>query len=122
VGKASRRKREKSRTVEVGPEGVAIIREQVRLFRQKFGREMGPEDPIFFDPDADEPRRMDADTGRDATIKAMADAGISPELIYAYRKTGLLVSDENYGKLSPEDREDWHAVIDEYRQLIQRKQ
>ncbi|HXB74697.1 MAG TPA: hypothetical protein VNY05_41060 [Candidatus Acidoferrales bacterium] len=121
MGKASRRKREKPRTVEVGPEGAAIIREQIRLFREKFGRDMGPDDPIFFDPDADEPRRMDADTGTDATIEAMADAGIRAELIYAYRKTGLLVSDENYEKLSTEDRADWHAAIEEYRQLTRRK-
>jgi hypothetical protein len=119
VGKASRRKREKPRTVEVGPEGAAIIREQIRLFREKFGRDMAPDDPIFFDPDADEPRRLGVD--EDRIVKAMADAGIRPELIYAYRKTGLLVSDENYGKLSPEDREAWEAAIEEYGRLSQRK-
>jgi hypothetical protein len=119
VGKASRRKREKPRTVEVGPEGAAIIREQIRLFREKFGRDMAPNDPIFFDPDADEPRQLDVDV--DSIVKTMADAGIRPELIYAYRKTGLLVSDENYGKLSPEDRDDWHAAMEEYDQLTRRK-
>jgi hypothetical protein len=121
VGKASRRKREKPGTVEVSPEGAAIIREQIRLFREKFGRDMAPTDPIFFDPDADEPKPLDTDADVDRIVKAMADAGIRPELIYAYRKTGLLVSDENYGKLSPEDRDDWHAAIEEYHQLTQRK-
>lgn len=32
--------------------------QQARLFREKFGREMGPHDPVLFDPHADEPRRM----------------------------------------------------------------
>lgn len=31
---------------------------QQQAFREKFGRDMGPDDPIFFDPEADEPRPM----------------------------------------------------------------
>jgi hypothetical protein len=31
---------------------------QRKLFREKFGRDPGPHDPLFFDPDADEPRPM----------------------------------------------------------------
>jgi hypothetical protein len=27
-------------------------------FRVKFGREPGPDDPVFFDPEADDPRRL----------------------------------------------------------------
>jgi len=32
----------------------AIIR-QVESFKEKFGREPGPDDPLFFDPDCDVP-------------------------------------------------------------------
>lgn len=30
-------------------------------FIEKFGRETGPDDPVFFDPDADEPRELDTE-------------------------------------------------------------
>jgi hypothetical protein len=30
-----------------------MMQQQLQAFREKFGREPGPEDPIFFDPDAD---------------------------------------------------------------------
>ncbi|MFD9860756.1 hypothetical protein [Streptomyces alboflavus] len=36
-------------------EGLEV---QEALFRQKFGRDPGPDDPMFFDPDADEPTPM----------------------------------------------------------------
>jgi hypothetical protein len=37
---------------------AAIFRVRQQAFKEKFGREMGPEDPVFFDPDADEPVPM----------------------------------------------------------------
>ena len=49
--------------------------EQRKAFIEKFGREPGPNDPVFFDPDKDvptpiDPARMDADLE-----KAIQDAG-----------------------------------------------
>jgi hypothetical protein len=35
---------------------VEILDLQREAFREKFGRDPGPEDPVFFDPEADEPR------------------------------------------------------------------
>jgi hypothetical protein len=32
-----------------------ILQEQRRAFMEKFGREPGPSDPVFFDPDFDVP-------------------------------------------------------------------
>jgi hypothetical protein len=34
---------------------VAAMREQLVRFRQKFGRDPGPDDPVFFDPEKDTP-------------------------------------------------------------------
>jgi hypothetical protein len=39
-----------------------MMERQAERFRTKFGRDPGPEDPIFFNPDADEPRPFDPDT------------------------------------------------------------
>ena len=60
--------------------------EQRKAFIEKFGREPGPEDPVFFDPDKDlptpiDPARFDADLE-----KAIRDAGIDPAEADAIRK------------------------------------
>lgn len=37
------------------PESLVVYREQLAAFWRRFGREMGPDDPFFFDPEADTP-------------------------------------------------------------------
>jgi hypothetical protein len=46
------RQKSKSKAVPLNAEAQRAIQEQLRKFREKFGRDAGPEDPIFFDPDA----------------------------------------------------------------------
>jgi hypothetical protein len=60
--------------------------EQRKAFIEKFGREPGPTDPVFFDPDKDvptpiDPARMDADLE-----KVIRDAGIDPARADAIRR------------------------------------
>jgi hypothetical protein len=62
------------------------------MFRQKFGREPEVNDPLFFDPDADTPKPVDVEAYKEAMIKMMGDAGLPGDLIYAFQKTGRLVS------------------------------
>ena len=83
-------------------------------FEKKFGRKPGPEDPIFFDPGADTPQFMDVQKVTDELAFTMVRAGFDPAIIYAFRKTGLIVTEMNKGKLLPEDLAEWHAAIDEY--------
>jgi hypothetical protein len=47
-------------------------------------------------------------------IAAMRSAGIPPQLIYAYDRTGFLLSKEGYQSLSPEDKAEYDAAIAEY--------
>ena len=47
-------------------------------------------------------------------VAAMRSAGIRPELIYAYERTGLLLDEAGYKNLSPEDKAEYDAAIDEY--------
>jgi hypothetical protein len=47
-------------------------------------------------------------------IAAMRVAGIPPQFIYAYERTGFLLLEEGYKHLSPEDKSDYDAAIDEY--------
>ncbi len=72
---------------------------QFQRFREKFGRDPGPDDPVFFDPDADTPQEL-------------------AEKVYAYRKTGLIVTEQNWGLLSKEQQQEWEAAIAEYEERL----
>lgn len=47
-----------------------------------------------------------------ATLKRL---GCRPEIIYAFEKTGRIVTEETTALLSPEDLAEWQAAIDEFR-------
>ena len=44
----------------------------------------------------------------------MKKAGLDPAFIFAFEKTGLLVSEENQHLIPEKDLEDWRAAIEEY--------
>lgn len=47
-------------------------------------------------------------------LAVMRAAGTPPHLIYAYEKTGFLLSEDGYKALSREDKAEYDAAIDEY--------
>jgi hypothetical protein len=47
-------------------------------------------------------------------IEAMVKAEIRPELIYAYAKTGLIVSEMNKDQFSEDELAEYEASIEEY--------
>jgi len=109
------RKSTRGRTVKLDPESMDMLQQQLQAFREKFGREPGPDDPIFFDPDADTPQPFRLEKFLEKSTEAMVAAGTRPEIIFAHRKTGgLIVTEENQEKLSAEDIAEWEAAIDEY--------
>ena len=85
---------------------------QLEAFRKKFGRDPGPSDPILFDPDADQPTPISSVRLEAEMLDAMRKAGTPPQIVYAYRKTGLLVMEDS--PASPGDRQAWEAAIEEY--------
>jgi hypothetical protein len=52
--------------------------------------------------------------------EAMAESGATPAAVYAFHKTGVYVTDENEGTLSPERLRAWSDAIDEYELLASR--
>src|SRR5664279_3267218 len=111
-----RRKKGKSKAVPLNAEAQRAIQEQLRKFREKFGRDAGPEDPIFFDPDADTPQPiskagLDEMTGQ--ILSAAGKAGVRPELIYAMRKTGRIVTASNQDLLTDDEMREWQDAIEE---------
>lgn len=47
---------------------------------------------------------------------AFEQAGVRPELIYAFDKTGRMVTEDNIDLLTPEELAEWNAAVHEYRQ------
>jgi hypothetical protein len=94
-----------------------VMPTQKRIFREKFGREMGPDDPIFFDEDADTPQPMSEESAAQIFVEAAEAAHIPPYLIYATKKTGIMASEENWDDLSAEQRRAWNDAVDEYYRL-----
>jgi hypothetical protein len=88
---------------------------QARRFRDKFGRDPRPEDPIFFDPDADEPRPLELDTvTREMTEglrQAGRETGVDPALIEAWCELGYVVTEDNRHLFSVGDILVWEAAV-----------
>jgi hypothetical protein len=68
------------------PRVHAALLEQRKAFIEKFGREPGPGDPVFFDPDKDVPTPIGADRLEADLEKALRDSGIDPEKAEVFRK------------------------------------
>jgi len=109
------------RSVELDQQTMDAINHQLEAFRMKFGREPGPDDPLFFDPDADEPRPLteeQIDKIKSQITELAATAEIRPELIYAIRKTGRIVTESNQHLLGREAVDEWNSAVEEYYRLM----
>jgi hypothetical protein len=102
-----------TRSISMSPELEDAFQEQRKLFVEKFGREPGPNDPIFFDPDADTPQPYPEEKYTEELVDAMRKANIDERLIRAYKKTGLIVTEENIDLLTPEELAEFEAAMDE---------
>jgi len=48
-------------------------------------------------------------------MNAMRKARVSPEIIYAFDKTGLLPSEDRIGMYSDQNLKEWHEAIEEFK-------
>ena len=85
-----------------------VIEEQKRKFVEKHGRKLAPGDNLFFDmPPVEHAEHF--------IVEAMKKAGLDPALIYAFEKTGLMVTEANEHLIPDKDRAEWDAAVLEYR-------
>ena len=117
----TRRKHGKARRIPMHPEVREMLERHRAEFVKTFGREPGPGDPVFFNPDADTPQRLSEEVVMRQMVSAMENAGLDPLLIHAYQRTGLLPTANNLQSLSKHDLADWNAACKEYRELQRRK-
>ena len=96
------------KSIPVPDELVEVIEEQRQKFIEKHGREPGPDDKLFFDaPPLEHAEHF--------MVEGMKQARLDPAIIYAFEKTGLLVTGANEHLISDVDRAEWEAAVREYR-------
>ena len=113
-GTRERSQSSKQARVPLSPETVKGLNEQFRRFQEKFGRAPGRDDPIFFDPSSDVPRPIVDEVLDQHMLEAMHQAGVRRAIIYAYQKTGRLVTSENKKRLTKAELKKWTDAVDEW--------
>jgi hypothetical protein len=86
-------------------------------FIAKFGREPLKGEPLIFDPDFDTPTPYSDEKMAVMMVEAMEAAGTPGHLIFAYRKTGMMMGPENAELWTDKEIEEWNAAIAEYEAL-----
>jgi len=95
------------KSIPVSEELAEVIEEQRQKFIEQHGREPGPDDNLF----SDMPHQEHVEH---SMVQAMQQAGVHPALVYAFEKTGLLVTEQNQHLLPVNDLAEWEAAILEY--------
>lgn len=101
-------------SIPLTPDMVEGLKEHFRRFEEKFGRPPGSDDPIFFDPAADEPRPMIDEVIDQHMLEAMHKAKTHPAIIHAYQTTGRLVTKGNRKNLTKTQLREWTDAIAEW--------
>ncbi len=91
------------RRIRLSPEARQAIERQLAAFREKFGRDPNDDDPILFDPDADDPVPLSDEKYERMMIEAMTEVGISQAMIFAFKRTGRIVTERNKHLLTAEE-------------------
>lgn len=110
------------RRVPVTERARGALDAQAKRFKEKFGREPGPGDPVFFDEDADTPqplRRDQIEEMTNAMLSDMQGIGVAPELIFAFRITDLLLTEDNAAHATESDRKEWLNAVSVGRVLVE---
>lgn len=103
-------------------ETAEIIAEQKKLFREQFGREPGPDDPLFFEPRVAVPQFLSDESTDEvwkSLLQAAGDSGIDPAIVYAMNKTGRIVTETNLEFLTDSDLQEWNDAVDEYNRKVE---
>lgn len=102
-----------SHIIPISDELKNVLGEADARFREIFGRKQKGNEPILFEKFliGKEPHLFQT------ALKVAGSAGIDEELIYAWRKTGLIVAEQNLHLISNVDRKEWQKAIQEYRRI-----
>jgi hypothetical protein len=108
------------KVIPLGPEAVAALKDLREAFIRRFGRPPGPGDPLFVDPEAGTPRPIPLRRAHQDIRKLLARSGAPPEVIYAFEKTGRIVTEQNKRFLTRAEVREWDAAIREFKAKVPR--
>jgi hypothetical protein len=91
-----------------------------QLLVATFVREPGPDDPLFFDPDADTPTPIDEKKMEVEMVISMIRAGTTEHLIYAFVRTALILTKKTYRTVPAEIRAEWDLAMQDYERLSEK--
>lgn len=111
-----------SRTIPMDDTLKALIEPQLEAFKKKFGREPGPNDPIFFDPDADTPQMIPKEKQEkiwtEGLIHLESSGVLSSAEAHAASKVGYILSHPNAKRLAgPLQKKEWNKAVRESRKM-----
>ena len=89
-----------------------LFDQTMKAFRERHGREPDPHELIF--RDLGHPEYVEA-----VMVNVMKRAGIPPALIYAYEKTGRIVTEQNKDKLTDAELDEWIKAVEEYHRRVE---
>jgi hypothetical protein len=95
----------------------SAVEGQRERFREQFGREMESDDPLFWDPDADEPTPITDDQFTNVIgswAESVAEAGLDVAPVLAMRDLGYMVMDETEHLFSLTELEDFDRAVAYY--------
>ena len=98
IGLRKRQVDQNENSIPINQETAEIIVQQKKLFREQFGHEPGPDDPLFFDPSIAVPQFLSDESTDEiwkSLLQAAGDSGIDPAIVYAMNKTGRIVTETN---------------------------
>jgi hypothetical protein len=98
---------EVGRRVPLPKEASSALKQLRQAFIDKHGREPNPEDSIF---DPEDVARAHGDL-----VDAMRKIGIDEAIIYAYDKTGILLTEQNMSVTPTSHIQEFEAAVEEYR-------
>jgi len=108
-----------SYTIKLNERASSALKQQLQSFKDTFGRDPEPKEPIFFDPKyTDKPRPYTEESMGELWqdfIEAAGKAGIDPAMLYAMEQTERIVTAENAHLLTEAELAEWDEAIAEYR-------
>jgi hypothetical protein len=100
--------------IRLSADGVRLVEALRARFERKLGRVPEQGDALFFDAQVDLRAPIDQSRFDAAVVAAMEAAGVDRALVYAYRRTGLLVTEQNVGACTRADLRRWQGALEEY--------
>ena len=91
---------------------AAIVRERRKAFQRENGRGLSP-GTLLFEPEAGQPADCNGDIELQGST-TLRNANLPAHFLFAYDKTGLMVTAENITQMSLDSLRRWDAAIAEY--------